>query len=179
MARDHSIELVEKVIRVLEALKDEPNGLPLQQIVSRTGYVKSSVHRILLSLKKLGYMEQDRAGGSYRLGIQILVLASSLAARMELVKAARPYLHEIVRQFNESTYLAVLQRGRGVFVDVEDAAHTVRLAGPLFAEVHFHATAAGKAMAAFFPDSRPRSTAWLISWATSRTRSCWPPTWPG
>ncbi|HYK91015.1 MAG TPA: IclR family transcriptional regulator [Acidobacteriota bacterium] len=152
MAPDHTIALVEKVIRVVEALKEKPNGLPLQQIAVRTGYVKSSVHRILLSLKKLGYIDQASAGGNYRLGFQFLVLARSLAAKTEMVNAARPYLHAIVERFEESAYLAVLRGDRGVFVDVEEAQRDLRLAGPLFAEVHFHATAAGKAMAAFLPE---------------------------
>lgn len=152
MAREHTIALVEKVVRVVEALKDDPDGLPLQQIAVRTGYVKSSVHRILLSLRRLGYVEQENAGGSYRLGFQFLVLASALAAKTELVKTARPYLHEIVEKFEESAYLAILRGGRGVFVDAEEPARDFRLAAPLFAEVHFHATAAGKAMAAFLPE---------------------------
>jgi DNA-binding IclR family transcriptional regulator len=152
VARDHTIALVEKVVRVVEALKENPNGLPLQQIAVRTGYVRSSVHRILLSLKKLGYIEQENAGGSYRLGFQFLVLASTLAAKTELVKTARPYLHEIVEKFEESAYLAILRADKGVFIDVEEAARDLRVAAPLFAEVHFHATAAGKAMASFLPE---------------------------
>jgi DNA-binding IclR family transcriptional regulator len=151
VARDHTIALVEKVIRVVEALKENPIGLPLQQIAVRTGYVKSSVHRILSSLKRLGYIEQDGTGGNYRLGFQFLVLARTLAAKAELVRAARPYLHEIVAEFAETAYLAVLRGDRVMFVDVEEAERDLRLAGPLFAEVHFHATAAGKAIAAFLP----------------------------
>ncbi len=151
MAPDHAIALVEKVIRVVEALKDHPEGLPLQQIVARTGYVKSSVHRILLSLRKLGYIEQESAGGNYRLGFQFLVLARALAAKTDLVNVARPYLHRIVAEFDESAYLAILRGDRSVFIDVEEAERDLRVAGPLFAEVHLHATAAGKAMAAFLP----------------------------
>ena len=151
MTRDHSIKLVEKVIRVVEALKEEPNGLPLQEIVLRTGYVKSSVHRILLSLKKLAYIEQNNAGGRYRLGFRFLILASTLAEKTELVKTARPYLRAIVEKFDESAYLAIVQGDRGVFVAAEEAARPFRLAAPIFTEVHFHATAAGKAIGAFLP----------------------------
>ena len=173
MTRTHTIALVEKVVRVVDALKEDPNGLPLQQIVERTGYVKSSVHRILLSLKKLGYIEQETAGGSYRLGFQFLVLARTLAARTEMVKSARPYLHEIVEKFGESAYLAILRSGRGVFVEVEEPERDLRVAAPLFAEVHFHATAAGKAMAAFLPaENRNALLQNLQSVAlTSRTRT--------
>ena len=93
---DHYIQLVGKMVRVVEALRDQPNGLRLQDLAARTGYVKSSVHRILHSLKRHGYIEQDTAGGNYRLGTQFLVLANGLAARTELADFAHLYLRELV-----------------------------------------------------------------------------------
>jgi DNA-binding IclR family transcriptional regulator len=48
----------------------------------------------------------------------------------------------------------VLRGERGIFVDVQETRRDFRLVGPLGAEVHFHATAAGKAMAAFLPPAR-------------------------
>jgi len=152
VSHKHYIELVGKVIRVAETLVNEPGGLTLQELAARTGFVKSSVHRILHSLKRHGYIEQDRPGGNYRLGIQFLVLASGIAARIELVKLGRPFLHEIVDRFGESAFLAILRDGMGVFVDLEEAPGVFRLMGPVGAIVHFHATAAGKAMAAFLPE---------------------------
>lgn len=154
MAADHYIELVGKIIRVVEALRDEPDGLSLQDLSSQTGYVKSSTHRILHSLRKHGYIEQERLGGKYRLGIEFLVLAKGLATRFELVELSQPYLRELVKTFNESAYLAMLQRGKAVFVDVHEAHRDFRLIGPMGAEVHYHATAAGKAIAAFFSSER-------------------------
>src|SRR5262245_29910783 len=68
----YHIELVDKVVRLLEALRDQPNGLTLQELASRTGYVKSSVHRAMQSLKVRGYVEQPMTGGPYRLGVQCL-----------------------------------------------------------------------------------------------------------
>ena len=150
----HYIQLVGKIVLLVEALRDQPNGLKLQDLAARAGLVKSSVHRILHSLKEHGYIEQDGSGGNYRLGIQFLVLASGLAARTELVNFAHPYLRELRETFNESVYLAILRAGRGVFVDVQEAHRDFRLVGPLGAEVLFHATAAGKAMAAFLLPER-------------------------
>ncbi len=156
MATDHYIELIGKIIRLVETLRDEPNGLSLQDLASRTGYVKSSVHRMLHSLKKHGYIEQENFGGKYRLGVQFLILAKELASRFELVQFSQRYLREIVDTFNESAYLAVLRGGRAIFVDVHESHRDFRLIGPVGAEVHYHATAAGKAIAAFLPKERQR-----------------------
>jgi IclR family acetate operon transcriptional repressor len=148
----YNIELVDKVVRVLETLRDAPEGLTLQAIAARTGYVKSSIHRTLGSLKVHGYVEQPASGGPYRLGIKCLLLASGLKDSVELLPLARPHLQAIVDALDESAYLAILRGGRGVFVDVcETRRRELRLVGPLGANVHFHATAAGKIIAAYLP----------------------------
>lgn len=145
----YDIDLVDKVIRVLEALRDAPEGVTLQELSTRTGYVKSSVHRILASLKSRGYAEQQFPGGPYSLGLQCLLLARGFKGGIELLPHARPYLREIVDAFDESAYLAIVRDGRGVFVEVvEPRRRDLRLVGPLGAEVHYHATAAGKIIAA-------------------------------
>lgn len=154
MPNPHYIELIGKTVVILETLRDNPDGLSLQDVAARSGQVKSSVHRTLRSLIHHGYIEQDMPGGVYRLGLQILVLARGVRIINNLVELARPYSREFMETFDESTYLAVLRHGRGVFLDVQETRRDLRLVGPLGAEVHFHATAAGKVMAAFFPRNR-------------------------
>jgi DNA-binding IclR family transcriptional regulator len=148
----YHIELVDKVVRLLEALRDQPNGLTLQELASRTGYVKSSVHRAMQSLKVRGYVEQPMTGGPYRLGVQCLLLARGLQEGIGLIGLARPYMRELVDAFDESGYLAIVRGGRGIFVEVtETRRRELRLVGPLGAVVHYHATAAGKVIAANLP----------------------------
>lgn len=154
MPKDHYIELIGKVVLLLETLRDEPEGLSLQELAERTGFIKSSTHRILHSLKRHGYVEQESVGGPYRLGVQVVTLARGLNGRSGLIEMAKPHLRELVETFDESVYLAVLRGDRGIFVDVQETRRDFRLVGPLGAEVHFYATAAGKAMAAFLPQAR-------------------------
>lgn len=154
MLADHYIELVGKILAVLEELRDEPKGSGLQQIAQRTGQGKSTTHRILQSLKRHGYVDQDGFGGTYRLGLRVLTLVRGVDSNAGLQQFARPYLQELTRVFDESSYLAVLRGGRGVFVEVQETHRDLRLVGPLGADVHFHATAAGKVIAAFLPIAR-------------------------
>jgi IclR family acetate operon transcriptional repressor len=150
----YNIELVDKLVRLLEALGEAPGGLSLQALAARTGYVKSSIHRAVQSLRHHGYVEQPAAGGPYRLGVKILLLARGLKEGIGLLTYARPYLEELGHAFNESVYLAMLRGGRAIFVEViETRRRELRLVGPLDAVVSYHATAAGKAIAAFLPDT--------------------------
>jgi IclR family transcriptional regulator, KDG regulon repressor len=155
MPPPHYVELVGKVVDLLEVLRDEPSGLPLRELSSRAGMVKSSAHRILRSLMVHGYVEQEANGGKYGLGVQCLTLARGFSKGMDLLRIARPYLREILEAFGETTYLAVRRRDHCLFVDVQETHRDLRLVGPLGAEVHYHATAAGKAIAAFLrPEDR-------------------------
>jgi DNA-binding IclR family transcriptional regulator len=154
VAPPYNIELVDKLVRLLEALRDAPSGLSLQELAARTGYVKSSIHRAVQSLKHHGYVEQPVPGGSYRLGTKVLLLARGLKEGIGLLAHARPFLQELGDAFDESVYLAVLRGGRAIFVDVtETHRRELRLVGPLDAVVSFHATAAGKVIAAFLPEA--------------------------
>jgi IclR family acetate operon transcriptional repressor len=152
--RDPYITLVGKVVRIIEVLRDAPDGLTLKALAAKAGCVKSSAHRILLSLRKHGYVQQDEPGGRYRLGLKFLAVGRAANGSVSLVQAARSHLGELTAAFEETVYLAVLRGERGVFVDVHETSRDLRLVGPLGAEVHFHATAAGKAMAASLPQER-------------------------
>ncbi|MBI4903020.1 MAG: IclR family transcriptional regulator [Acidobacteria bacterium] len=153
--RDPYIDVVGRVLKVAEALASEPDGLTLNELARRTGYVKSSVHRILYSLKRHGYVEQDGSRGAYKLGIQFAVLARGV--KHSLLELARPLLRELLERFDETVYLAVLRDNAALFLDVQETRRDLRLVGPLDAQVHFHATAAGKAIAAFLPAERAHS----------------------
>jgi IclR family acetate operon transcriptional repressor len=153
-SRTPYIALIGKVVRVIELLRDAPDGLSLQALTQRTGYVKSSIHRMLLSLARHGYVEQDARGGIYRLGLKFLAVGRAVNGNASIVSMARPHLRELLGMFDETAYLAILRDDRGIFVDVQETSSDLRLVGPLGAEVHFHATAAGKAIAAALPDER-------------------------
>ncbi len=150
--RDHTIQLIDKVACLIEVLRHHPDGLTLDEIATRSPYVKSTVHRILQSLKKHSFVEQDGPGGPYRLGFQFQLIARGLNGRTGIVQLARPFLSQLVAAWRETAYLAVVRGGSAVFLDVEETDRDLRLVGPMSAEVHFHATAAGKAIAAFMPD---------------------------
>lgn len=148
------IALIGKVVGIVEALRDAPDGLSLQAMTRQTGYVKSSIHRILSSLAKHGYVQQDAPGGVYRLGLKFLAMGRAVNGNVSVVSAARPHLRELLSAFDETAYLAILRGESGIFVDLQETSSDLRLVGPLGAEVHFHATAAGKAIAAVLPPER-------------------------
>jgi len=149
MAARNYVELVEKTLRVLETLSE--GALHLKGIAARLGLVKSSVFRILYTLKELGYVEQAHPNGAYRLTVKALGLARSPALRPTLLNAVRPHLARLRDELQESVWLAELRGHTVLLVDVVEAAHRLRLSLDLGDACPLHASALGKAVAAWMP----------------------------
>ena len=90
MAANNHIELVLKTLAVLESLSASEHGKALRDIAAEVGLVKSSVFRILFTLKEAGYVEQPETNGLYRLTLRTAGLARRNAARLGLTELARP-----------------------------------------------------------------------------------------
>ncbi len=152
-ARNH-VELVEKTLRVLEALAESPGtGHALKELAARAGLVKSSAFRILYTLRELGYVEQAAEDGSYRSTVRILELAGSAMPRPNLLTVARPYLARIRAEFAETVSVAEWQNGAVVILDVLEAQHPLKLSLDIGDRCALHATALGKAVAAYLPQA--------------------------
>lgn len=148
-ARNH-VELVEKTVRLLEVLAQAGAPQKLKQIASTAGMVKSSAYRILFTLRELGYVEQspDR---SYQLSWKVLTLVRG-AARPSLTTLARPHMEGLRDRLGESVWLAE-RRGPHVYlVDAAEAAHPIRLSFRPGDICPLHASALGKAIAAYLTD---------------------------
>lgn len=149
MAAKNHIELVVKTLAVLECLAASEHGKTLRDIASEVGLVKSSVFRILYTLKEEGYVEQPEANGSYRLTLRTSGLARRNTVRLGLTDFARPHLTRLRDALDESVALAEYRVQSVVLVDVLETSHPLRLTFHIGDDCPIHATAMGKAVAAF------------------------------
>lgn len=149
-ARNH-VEVVARTFRVLEALAGGP--AELREIAARSGLGKSTAFRILYTLKELGYVEQPGPTAPYHLSWKMTALARRAGADRVLAEVARPYLVRLRDQLEESAWLAELRRGAVVITDGVHAAHKLRLSLDLGDACPLHASALGKAVAAWLPES--------------------------
>ena len=145
-ARNH-IELVVKSMNVLETLAESAEGASLKDIAARVGLVKSSVFRILYTLKNIGYVEHGE-GGLYRLTFKTTGLVRRSADRPTLSNLARHHLVDLRDALQESAWIAEYRRDGIVLIDVVEAAHPLSLSYDVGDLCPVHATALGKAIAA-------------------------------
>jgi DNA-binding IclR family transcriptional regulator len=147
-ARNH-IDLTVKTMNVLESLVESAEGASLKDVAARVGLIKSSVFRILFTLKELGYVEQVRESGRYRLTFKTAGLVRRSTEHLTLSKLARPHMLTLRDRLQESVWLAEWRRHGIVLTDVAEASHPLKLSFDIGDLCPVHATALGKAIAAY------------------------------
>ncbi len=143
---------IDKAARVLDLFSLEKPEWGVSEVAAALGWAKSSAHAILCSLAAAGFLHRTPQG-RYRLGWRVLVLNRVLNETTPLKKVATPVLENLVRHYGETVHLAVLERGRVVYVEKLQGTRAVRV------EVTFpgaslwpHASALGKVLLSGLPD---------------------------
>ena len=63
---------VERVLAVLNVFIDAGPSLTLMQVCDATGLTPSTAYRLMANLVARGYLEPDREGNAYRLGLTVI-----------------------------------------------------------------------------------------------------------
>ncbi len=141
---------LEKGLNVLECLAHNAEPMALSEIVKEVGGNKSTLFRMLETLKKYGYVEQETHRGRYRAGLKVLRLSADILHRMELPKKSGPYMHKLAEETGCDIYLAANNSGKAIMISVTFPGGKRRTdLGSIGHESPFWFTAMGKCIAAF------------------------------
>ena len=112
-----SVQALDRTFDLLELLARFPEGLALTDIAERIGLHKSTVHRLLGSLKNRGYIEQDRDTARYRLGLGFIALAGPYLNQLDLKSTAEPEMRRLSDSLGVTIYLGTLRDDEVVYLD--------------------------------------------------------------
>jgi len=149
---------VVKSLGMLERLVDLGRPMGVTELALATRLQKSNVHRILSTLRHLGYVRSN-ADSSYEPTLRVWELGQRIHARMDLPAAARPHLRRLVLETDETSHLAVLAGHEVVYVETIETANPVRAHTPLGGRAPAYCTASGKALLSGQPASVIRDVA--------------------
>ena len=137
----------ERCLGIVELLADGAREMPLGDIADRLELPRSGTHRLLATLVDLGWAEQDRETGFYRLTMRLAVLGQRFYAASGLPDICQPILDRFAHDCREFARLAVVDGNALVWI-----AHAQGATGGLLYQpaettgtVPLFATATGKA----------------------------------
>lgn len=138
------IQVIERMMTLLEALAQHPDPAPLKQLALETGLHPSTAHRILGAMAVSGFAERGD-GGTYRLGIRLLELGNIVKSRISVRETALPAMLRLHAETGESVNLGMRQGDEIVYVERTSSGRSaVRVVHIVGARAPLHTTATGK-----------------------------------
>lgn len=119
---DGGIQVLQKSGAILASLARD-GDLTAAQLAEKVGEPRSSVYRLLASLRGLGYIEPGGRSGTFRLGIELLRLGNAVSARFDERAAALPSMQRLWDETGETIFLCVRRGYDAVCIERLEGEH--------------------------------------------------------
>ena len=138
------IQVIERMMKLLDVLADHPEPLGLKQVAQITGLHPSTAHRILAAMAADRLVDRIEPG-SYRLGMRLLELGNLVKSRISVRELALPVMRELHAHTGETVNLSVRHDDEIVYVERTSSGRSaMRVVHMIGTRAPLHATAAGK-----------------------------------
>ncbi len=144
-----SIQVLERAMNLLEAFDENHQEMGVTELADRLGLHKATVHRILRTLEKGGFIQQNRDNGKYHLGWQLIPLGTLALQHFDLRRLASDLLNELLERHQETVDMAIYKAGEMYYIEVLESPQPVKIAARPGRGLPIHCTATGKAFLAF------------------------------
>ena len=148
------VPAVDRAARILLLLSANPQGMTLAEITAATGWHKSSIHKILVTLDHHGFLDRHEETKRYTLGIELLRCVKSVPNNLGINNSANSFLKELAEFSRETATLAVLRGTTMVIVDVVESPVELRVTPPIGTMDPVTTKSNGKAVLAYLPENR-------------------------
>lgn len=108
---------LDRALDILELLARTGTPVGLSEVATAVGGPKATVHRLLATLQRRGYVIQETHGSLYSAGVRCFELGSLWAQNLDLRAIAAPHLRRLNDETGETIHLAIYDHGDVVYVD--------------------------------------------------------------
>ncbi|WP_157248195.1 IclR family transcriptional regulator [Nonomuraea typhae] len=151
---------VDRALLILQEIGRHSRGVTLDELATRLGLPKSSLHRLLGALKHRGFAAQPEPSGPYFLGTEMLATAFRFYESMDLRTLVRPLLLRLSEEFAETVHMATLDGAEVVYLDKVEAVRSITMTSVVGGRNAAHCTGVGKALLAWTYPSDEEIRAW-------------------
>lgn len=148
MESGSKIQSVARALTILDILAEAHGELPLNEIASRLGLPKSTVHGLISTLKDFGYLEQSNFTGKYRLGLRLFEMGSIVSQGWEVRGVAAPYIQKLLEELGETVHLVILDKFEVLYIDKRETGESLRIHTQVGMRLPTHCTGVGKVLMA-------------------------------
>jgi DNA-binding IclR family transcriptional regulator len=152
--RTYLVPAVDRAIRILALLRSERREMTIAEISEATGWHKSSIYKLLLTLNHHGLLARDPITKRYSLGVALMEYGRAVLNGFDIQHAAKPSLKALGQYSGESVAVSVLRGTKMTLVEVEESTAQVRISLAVGMTTSATATSHGKAVLAYLPENQ-------------------------
>jgi DNA-binding IclR family transcriptional regulator len=142
-----------KMLRVLECFSTVDRHLSVSDIVRNTDLPRATAHRIVVTLRELGFLDQDKERDHYRLGLKLFQFGSTVLANMDLHREATPFADSLKSLTGETVNVTVFNGTQSVVISRLEGAENRLNPATVLTSSPAHCSASGKVALAFQSDT--------------------------
>lgn len=147
MATGSSIQVLDRMSNLLDAVARYPGPVSLKILAAETGLHSSTAFRIINSMVANGFVERD-AAGKYQLGRKLARLGSRVHANPDLRRIAQPIMARLRDEVGETVNLTVREGDEVVYIEKATPNRMMHVQQLIGSRAPLHVTAVGKLMLA-------------------------------
>ncbi|MFM0262865.1 IclR family transcriptional regulator [Paraburkholderia sediminicola] len=150
------VQAAETVLQVLTGFIDAEPMPMLKTLADKIGMHPAKVHRYLVSLSRMGFVEQDAETSRYRLGPLSLRLGFAAISTVDCIRVAKPMMHVFCEELGQTVLLAIWNNGPTIALK-ESAPGLIVLTAMEGTVLPILSSAIGRAFGAWMPREKVAS----------------------
>jgi DNA-binding IclR family transcriptional regulator len=152
-----SVKALDKSLLILDILANTAGEIDLSTLTKLTRIPKSTLLRLLTTLKNHNYVLQDPQSRRFRLGWALIYLGKAAEQSFDLIHVVHPYLEELASQTGETASLVLLDGDHAVYVDQVTSSNIIRGNPSVGSPLHLNCTSSGKILLNAFSEQKLES----------------------
>jgi DNA-binding IclR family transcriptional regulator len=151
--KTQTVPALDRALSILELIARSRAGLTLPELVEQSKLPRSSVHYLLVTLERRGYLQRNERTSRYLFGMNLIHLANAAVNGLSLRQQAAPHLQSLMRRTQLTVHMGILQEKEAVLIAKLEPPQGLRLATWVGKRMDVHCTGLGKALIAHLPPS--------------------------
>jgi IclR family KDG regulon transcriptional repressor len=124
--KDETVQAVSNALKILEILSQTPRR-GVSELARDLGCQKSTVFRLLNTLRHEGCVVQDEESEKYSLSLKLFKIGSTAVNNLDLNKAALPVITRLSQLSSETIHLCALENQRLVYIQKIESTYALKV----------------------------------------------------
>ena len=147
-----SVPALERGLRILEIISSSKTGLTFSQIAKSLNVPKSSIHSLLLTFERNGYLYRSETSGKYMCSMKLAHIADSASEGIVAIERTGSLLRKLADTIGFTVHMGIWERNEVALVAKVNPFSNSRVATWVGKRIDFHCTSLGKCLIAHQPE---------------------------